>query len=170
MMIRAARVTDAGVLSQISFQSKRYWKYPEEYYQIWQEELLVTPEYIKKNNVFLCEEPSEAVAYYSIVNIAENIKISGIEIPRGYWLDHMFVRPSMIGSGLGRQMFVHLYTWCLSKSIEAIHILADPHSRGFYEKMGCAYQREYPSTIPGRTTPLLLLPIDGGYGSHRRKK
>lgn len=159
-MIRAARVSEDAILSQISFQSKKYWNYPEEYYQLWEKELLITPEYIRNNSVFVYEEQDEVTAYYSIVNITENIKVSGIEITEGHWLDHMFVRPHLIGSGLGRQMFVHLYNWCQTKSIETLHILADPYSRGFYEKMGCEYQHEHPSTIPGRTTPLLFFRID----------
>jgi GNAT superfamily N-acetyltransferase len=158
-MIRAARVNEAAVLSQISLQSKRYWNYPEEYYRLWEKELLITPEYIKTNVIFVYERQGKPVAYYSIVQISEDMKISGITITQGYWLDHMFVRPKLIGSGLGRQMFTHLSDWCLSKSVERIHLLADPHSRGFYEKMGCEYQQEYPSTIPGRTTPLFLFRI-----------
>ena len=147
------------MLSQISLQSKKYWNYPKEYYRIWEKELLITPEYIENNSVFVCEEKQQVVAYYSIVHVHENIKVAGIDISKGYWLDHMFVIPKLIGFGVGRQLFSHLYAWCTSQAIGKVHILADPHSRGFYEKMGCEYQREYPSTIPGRTTPLLVLAI-----------
>jgi hypothetical protein len=38
-------------------------------------------------------------------------------------------------------------------------ILADPNSRGFYEKMSCRYVEEYPSIIKGRTTPFLQLKV-----------
>jgi GNAT superfamily N-acetyltransferase len=155
-VMRAAKVHEANALSRISLQSKRYWKYPEEYYQVWAKELLVTAEYIRNNVVFVCEEQGEAVAYYSIVLLEDNITISGIELSKGHWLDHMFVSPHLIGKGLGRQMFDHLNIWCLSTSVKTIHVLADPHSGGFYEKMGCEYQHEHPSTIPGRTTPLFV--------------
>jgi hypothetical protein len=37
-----------------------------------------------------------------------------------------------------------------------LHVLADPHARFFYEKMGCLYQTQWPSSIPGRTLPYLI--------------
>lgn len=38
-------------------------------------------------------------------------------------------------------------------------ILSDPNARKFYEKMGCKYQKEYPSTITNRTTSWLVFKI-----------
>jgi N-acetylglutamate synthase-like GNAT family acetyltransferase len=67
----------------------------------------------------------------------------------------MFVDPANIGNGIGTALFHHLSGWCVAKRIRKVGILADPNSRGFYEKMGCTYVQEYPSTIKGRTTPWL---------------
>lgn len=158
-MIRAAAINEAETLSQISYASKRYWNYPQEYFQVWEKELLVTREYIKENMVFVGEEQGEVKAYYSVVNVVEDKTKLGVGFAKGYWLDHMFVLPDRIGSGLGRKMFVHLRNWCRNKAIRQVNILAEPYARGFYEKMGCQYEQEYPSTIPERTTPLLILPV-----------
>lgn len=58
-------------------------------------------------------------------------------------------------------MFDHLRKRYLSRGINELGILADSNSRGFYEKMGCVFKREYPSTIKNRTTPYLQLKIMG---------
>lgn len=157
--IRAAKTHEAAHLSEISLQSKKYWHYPDEYFQIWADELRVSPEYIKDNVVFVFEMEGVVVGYYSVVEMVEDRIISGIEITQGFWLDHMFILPEYIASGIGKEMFVHLHGWCQANGVVKLKILADPNARGFYEKMGCSYEKDYPSTIPGRTTPLLTLSI-----------
>lgn len=158
-MIRPAKETDRQRLTTISFSSKGYWKYPKEYFDIWKNELTLSSEYIQNNDVFVYEKNGLIVGYYSVVEIKENIEVSGIEIHKGFWLDHMFITPQNIGQGIGRKMFNHLRKWCQFTGVEKLGILADPNSRGFYEKMGCKYQKEFPSTISTRTTPWLVLKI-----------
>jgi GNAT superfamily N-acetyltransferase len=81
-------------------------------------------------------------------------------LAHGHWLEHMFVRPLDIGIGIGTELFSHLRRRCRENKIAALNILADPNARGFYEKMGCHYVQEVPSTIVGRTTPHLALVVD----------
>lgn len=50
--IRQAKPAESGDLTSISFASKRYWNYPEEYFEIWEKELTITPEYIDNNIVY----------------------------------------------------------------------------------------------------------------------
>lgn len=158
-MIRSAQQDEAQLLTEISFAAKGYWNYPEEYYAIWKNELTITPEYIEKNDILVYERDGAAVGYYAIVELHEDIEISGIKICKGYWLEHMFINPKHIGKGIGTRMFDNLRGRCSAKGISQLHILADPHARGFYEKMGCEYLREFPSTIENRTTPYMLLRI-----------
>jgi GNAT superfamily N-acetyltransferase len=158
-MIRHAKKEEAKILTRLSIESKRYWRYPKEYIQIWNEELIITPEYIEKNDVIAFEDDGKIVGYYSIVELNDDVEISGIKIDKRYWLEHMFIFPDHIGQGIGTNLFDHLKKRCKKKGITELKILADPNSKGFYEKMGCRYQREYPSTIAGRTTPLLSMKI-----------
>jgi GNAT superfamily N-acetyltransferase len=159
MPIRPARKNDAPPLTALSFESKGYWGYPKEYFEIWKNELTITPEYIQKSDVFVWEEESKILAYYSIVKLTNDVELAGIIIEKGYWLEHMFIHPVYLGRGIGTSLFDHLRKRCEMKGIAGLKILADPHSIGFYKKMGCKYQREYPSSIPGRTTPLLSLDL-----------
>lgn len=157
MPIRHATTGDAPTLTVLSFESKGHWEYPEEYFEIWKNELTITSEYIQKNDVFVWEEESKILGYYSIVKLKDDVEFAGIIIEKGYWLEHMFLLPVYLGRGIGTTLFAHLRKWCEMREIGELKILADPHSIGFYKKMGCKYQREYPSSIPGRTTPLLSL-------------
>lgn len=156
-LIRPAETRDAEALTVISFASKRYWDYPDAYFDIWKDELTITPDYIREHTVWVLEKDKTPAGYYAVVHVAADFSVSGILIPKGIWLDHYFLAPECIGSGLGRHMFAHLKAWCRTNSIEQVSILADPHAGKFYEKMGCRFIRDYPSTIPGRTTPLFKL-------------
>ncbi len=154
-MIRSAKSNEADVLTGISFASKRYWNYPEEYFEVWRNELTIHSDYIVENDVFVFEDKSTIIGYYSIVELKDTIEIAGITIDKGFWLEHMFIEPQHIGHGIGTLLFKHLRQRCITRGITKLKILADPNARGFYEKMGCIYMREYPSTIKNRTTPLL---------------
>lgn len=154
-MIRTAKKKDVEILTDISFESKGYWQYPKHYFDIWKDELTITIEYIKKNRVFVIEQKGRIVGYYSLVELKEDLTISDITLNKGFWLDHMFLLPQFIGKGLGAKIFKHLVEQCKKLQISSFSVLADPNSKRFYEKMGCKYQKEYPSTIKNRTTPLL---------------
>jgi GNAT superfamily N-acetyltransferase len=156
-MMRVAQQHDAKILTNISFASKGYWGYPQQYFETWSTELTITPEYIDKHDVFVYENDGVISGYYSIVELPVDIELSGITISAGFWLEHMFVEPLHIGKGIGAIMFKHLREQHLNKKIYELKILSDPNARGFYEKMGCQYVREYPSTIKNRTTSYLLL-------------
>jgi len=71
----------------------------------------------------------------------------------------MFIVVDRIGKGIGTKLFSHVRENCDSRGISELGILSDPNARGFYEKMGCEYIQEYPSTIKNRTTPYLKLKI-----------
>jgi GNAT superfamily N-acetyltransferase len=158
-MIRPATQDDAAILTRISIASKGHWRYPLEYFEVWKNELTISADYIGKNEVYIYEAGHEIVGYYSIVTLPEDLVVSGITLRKGFWLEHMFIDPPHIGKGIGTKLFRHLRNRCEENGINELGILADPNSRGFYEKMGCRYIGEYPSTINNRTTPYLNLKI-----------
>jgi GNAT superfamily N-acetyltransferase len=160
-MIRQAKIQEADILTKISFSSKGYWSYPKEYYDIWSNELTISSDYIENNDVFVFESDGEIIGYYSIVALKHDIELVGVRLSKGFLLEHMFIEPRSIGKGIGKKMFDHLRQRCGDRGINKLGILADPNSKRFYEKMGCEYRREYPSTIKNRTTPYLQLRIIG---------
>ena len=158
-MIRPARTDEFGILTRISFASKGYWNYPQEYFDLWQRELTIDTDYIQENDVFVFESRGKVVAYYSMIHLAKDMEISEIRLAKGFWLEHMFIEPAHIGQGIGTKMFEHVRRRCKVLGIRLLRILSDPNSRGFYEKMGCEFLMEFPSNIPNRTTPYFLLRI-----------
>lgn len=154
-VIQRAEPADHELLTTISFRSKSHWAYPEHYLQIWKNELTITPEYIERNEVFVCKLQGTAVAYYSLVELAEELTLAKVTLAAGLWLDHMFVLPEYIGQGLGRSLFLHCRNRLSARGASCLHILADPNAEGFYLKMGCQHCSLYPSSIPGRDTPYL---------------
>ncbi|WP_394698361.1 hypothetical protein [uncultured Desulfobacter sp.] len=48
-------------------------------------------------------------------------------------------------------MFEHLRKRCISRGVHDLSILADPNSRGFYEKMGCEYKHEHGFSCHAKT-------------------
>jgi GNAT superfamily N-acetyltransferase len=159
-MIRRAEIADAELLTQVSFASKGYWGYPESYFKVWARELTVSSDYINENDVFVYEAGGLVVGFYSMIQLHDDLDISGITLGKGFWLDHMFVKPESIGLGIGTHLFNHLDQRCKKIGVTQLGVLADPNARGFYEKMGCTYVKEYPSTIKNRTTPYLVLCFD----------
>lgn len=154
-MIRRALLSENSALTNIAFASKGYWGYPQEYFQVWNEELTITLDYLRANLVYVYEILGKPAAFYSIVNLQNDIEYKNDCIEAGIWLDHMFIHPDSIRRGIGRQLFNHFVGQAETHSWYSVKILSDPNARGFYETMGCTYLREFPSSIGGRTTPLL---------------
>ncbi len=167
-MIRRAYADDSFALTRIAFASKRYWNYPEEYFIVWEKELTVTQEYIESNEVYLYEYHRRISAFFSLVRLVDGIEYRGEMIPSGLWLDHMFVEPSCIGRGIGSEMMNWARGVALRLNYGSFHIFADPHSKGFYLKMHCEFIRNFPSSIEGRTTPLMLCTVPAAGSLARR--
>lgn len=154
--IRKAYPADSAALTALSFAAKRYWNYPEEYFDIWKEELTITPEYIQKHLVYTAEVDGELIGYASVVEVQKDFWAGKLFVQKGFWLEHLFIHPSYIGRGLGTKLMAWVENVCGKQGIKHLLILSDPHARGFYDKMGCQYVQECPSSIEGRTVSLYI--------------
>jgi maltose O-acetyltransferase len=154
ILIRRASPVDAEILTEISFASKRYWNYPESYFEIWQDELTITEHYIQENLVNLVELNGMIVGYYAIVKNDADFWAGNVFVMQGYWLEHIFIRPGYIRKGIGSRLIDHARTVCRGLGIDRLYIFSDPHARGFYERIGASYLREPPSNIEGRKVAL----------------
>src|SRR5690242_4515180 len=92
-LIRKALEHESDVLTDISFSSKRYWNYPEEYFDVWKDELTITPAYINRNLVCVAEVNGQIVGYLSIVEVENDFWAGTVFVKKGYWLEHIFIRP-----------------------------------------------------------------------------
>src|SRR5665647_1437698 len=78
-------------LTDISFAAKQYWSYPEEYYDIWRDELTITENYIDKNLVFVVIYEEEIVGFSSVVEVENPFGSGEVFIEKGCWLDHLYI-------------------------------------------------------------------------------
>ena len=148
MKIRNALPEDAGALTKIAHDAKRHWGYPERWIAHWQDDLTISPEFVAANQVYVAESEGNLLGFYALV-----IKDAKAE------LDHMWVAPAYIGSGVGKELFLHAMQTAAGQKIDSVEILADPNAAGFYRKMGAHQVGEVTSEIEGqpRTLPRLIV-------------
>ncbi|WP_339071047.1 GNAT family N-acetyltransferase [Chitinophaga sp. 212800008-4] len=134
-----AEISDADPLTQIAFHSKRYWDYPEEWIQLWTEDLTITPEYISKNQVIKIINEDILAGFYALEYKEKQLYI-------GYF----WMLPEFIGKGLGKEAFTDLRNRCLAMNEPIVDVESDPNAEGFYIKMGAEKVRSISTRIEGR--------------------
>ncbi len=145
--IRAARPRDADALSRLAHASKAHWGYDAAFLEAASADLNVSPAFIEKHDVFLMEDPDGAVlGFYGLM-----------PTPEAFSVEHLFVAPGAIGTGVGARLFAHLVETARGRGATRIHIGSDPNAEGFYVKQGARRIGTTPSIIPNRVLPLLEL-------------
>ena len=159
-MIIKAHPSYAKKLTKLSIASKSHWDYSDEEMAVFETELQITEDYIYKNDVWVYKEDDVIIAYYSTQTKLTDTFETNVKIPKGYWLDHMFVDPKYIGTGIGAKLFTHFVDQCTLKEINKALILADPNAVDFYIKKGALHKKDFPSSIENRKIPYLELSIE----------
>ena len=148
-MIRRASTTEAATLSQIALDAKRYWGYPEHWIKHWEADLTISPEFITDNQVFVAEIEGQIRGFYALTLSGEKAE-----------LEHMWVMPQYIGTGVGKELFLDAMERAAAMSVQEVEILADPNAAGFYERMGATRIGETESSIDGEVRKLPRLKIE----------
>ena len=94
--IRTAQPEEADLLTQIALAAKRHWHYPESWIEDWKADLTITPDFIANHEVFVAIVDESIAGCCALVvtgNLAE--------------IEHMWIRPEHMGSGVGRALFEH---------------------------------------------------------------
>lgn len=159
MKIEQAQEADYKALTDIAFSAKRYWNYPESYYELWCGELTITAAYITENIVFKAIHEETVVGFYSIVDNPSDAYFGDVFVKKGIWLEHIFVKPEYHRQGAGRLLIKHVKKICQAMGVETLSIFVDPFARGFYDKIGAHFAYESKSSIPGRFIPVYELKI-----------
>jgi maltose O-acetyltransferase len=159
VQIEKAKEIDSDILTEIAFAAKRHWKYPENYYDRWREELTITKNYIKQNIVYKSQYLDSVIGFYSIVENKQDLYSGDIFIKRGFWLEHIFIKPDYHKKGVGQIMINHAKHISKDLGIINLMIFVDPFAKGFYEKIGADYLYDSKSSIPDRLIPVYKLKI-----------
>jgi N-acetylglutamate synthase-like GNAT family acetyltransferase len=149
LKIRKATTEDAPVLTTIAHDAKRHWGYPEHWIEHWQDDLTISPDFVAANQVYVAESEGDLLGFYALVIRKDKAE-----------LDHMWVAPAHIGTGVGRELFIHAMQTAAGENISAVEILSDPNAAGFYRKMGAHQVGETTSEVDGQSRALPRLTID----------
>ena len=151
MSIRRASPEDAATLTQIAHEAKRHWGYPEHWLAHWKDDLTISPDFVAANQVFVAENENQITGFYALIIRQEKAE-----------LDHMWVAPEHIGSGVGKELFIHAMQSAARRNVSEIEILSDPNAEGFYRKMGAHRIGETVSELDGQPRSLPRLTINPG--------
>jgi N-acetylglutamate synthase-like GNAT family acetyltransferase len=149
LKIRKAAAADAPTLTAIAHDAKKHWGYPEHWIQHWQDDLTISPDFVTANQVYVAEREGDLLAFYALIIQKEKAE-----------LDHLWVAPAHIGTGVGKELFIHAMQTAAGQNIHAVEIVSDPNAAGFYRKMGAHQIGETTSEIDGQSRTLPRLTVD----------
>jgi len=136
--IRKAIPEESPSLTRIAHSAKQYWGYPEHWIKHWEADLTITDDFIKNNHVYVAESEGEICGFYALC-------VSGSKAE----LEHMWVAPNYIGTGVGKELFLDAMDRSTAMSVSQVGITADPNAAGFYAHMGATQVGEIESEIDG---------------------
>lgn len=159
MYLRKAEIGDAKELTKVALEAKKSLGYPDEYFDIWKDELTITTKYVEENIIFVMIYSGNIIGFYSIVNVPENFTAGKVEVEKGFWLDHIFILPEFQRKGIGKSFIDHAVRKAKGLKIDNLQIFADPKSAKFYDRIGAEYVKHSPSSIEGRDIPVYRLKL-----------
>lgn len=148
-MIRPASTDEASFLTTIALEAKRYWGYPEHWIKHWESDLTISPEFIRDNHVYVAEENDEIQGFYALIVAGNKAE-----------LDHLWVTPTRIGTGIGKELFLDAMERAASLHVDAVEISSDPNAAGFYKRMGATQIGEIDASLDGQPRKLPRLKIE----------
>jgi len=133
-----------SALTQIAHDAKRYWGYPENWIKHWHDELTISSDFVNTNDVYVLVSEDEVRGFYALVVRKDKAE-----------LEHLWVAPKYIGTGVGKELFLHAMQRAGAGNVSELQISSDPNAEGFYQKMGAhrigevrADMDDKPRTVP----------------------
>jgi GNAT superfamily N-acetyltransferase len=147
--LRPARTDECDLLGRIAVASKGHWGYDQAFLEACRPALAVFEDEVP--DIVVAERDGAVAGWYRLAG----------EPPDGL-LDDLWVRPDVIGTGLGRLLWTDAVRTARRRGLRTLLIEADPHAEGFYRAMGAERAGEVASgTIAGRTLPLMVFDVPG---------
>lgn len=149
VLIRPARATEAGILTELALRSKAHWGYDAQFLEACRDELTVAANEVTRRRALVADQDGHIVGFTTLQG----------EPPTGV-LGMMFVDPQAIGQGIGRLLFEHTITAGRDLGFTELTIDADPNAEPFYRAMGAVRTGSVPSgSIAGRVLPQMVVAI-----------
>ena len=147
--IRRSTPEEADTLTQIALDAKRHWGYPDHWIQHWESDLTITSDFIRDNHVYVAEENGAIHGFYAL-RVGDN-KAE---------LEHMWVTPASIGTGVGKELFLDAMERAAKLDVNAVAIVSDPNAAGFYRRMGATQIGETDASPEGQSRTLPRLKVE----------
>lgn len=148
MIMLKATPQDARALTSLTLQSKAYWGYTTQQMALWQDQLTITPVYLKNHDVrkLVKKDTNIITGYYSYYKEGNTVV-----------LDNLFVLPGYIGLGVGRRLLEDFLHSMKQAGNTLITVDADPNAEGFYAAFGFKTIGHKVTQIEGRFLPVMEL-------------
>jgi GNAT superfamily N-acetyltransferase len=146
--IRDARPGEADELTVIAHASKAHWGYPQEWIEMWRDDLTVTEDFLAEHLVLVAESEGRLVGFSAVVGDGEQRELDGL-----------FVVPGSLRQGIGKQLLAVAIARVRPEGVQALRIVSDPHAEAFYKSQGAVWIGEQPSVPQGRKLPVLRLEL-----------
>lgn len=149
LKIIKANPDDDKILTEITKKSKAHWGYSDEQMEKWSQDLMISKDYIRNNEIYKLLVNNETIAYYSYFNINENtVK-----------LDNLFVVPEEMGKGYGKMLMNDCINKTKKEKTAMIILEADPNAEKFYEGFGFLKISQIETSIKNRFLPVMELKL-----------
>ncbi len=117
--------------------------------ELWRPGLEVSPGFVRDNEVYVAVSEGEPVGFYALVGGG-----------RGLDLEHLWVLPAWIGTGLGQKLFGHAMRRAQELGARTLTIESDPNAEGFYRRMGARRAGENVYELEGRERALPVMVVE----------
>jgi len=139
-----------AALSALCLRSKGYWGYGSEFLEACRVPLTLTQDNVKGTDIGVAREDDRFIGMVQVEVSEETAE-----------LDKLFVAPSYIGIGLGRDLLNWACNLAYWQGARHMRIASDPGALRFYLAAGAVEIGTVQSeAIRSRTLPLLLLPLE----------
>jgi len=126
MVIRPADPDEGERLREIAAAAKGLWGYEPGRLHAWAGSLDLSPGRLAEAHAFVAEVGERAIGWAEILPPEGGVCV----------LEHLWVEPARIRSGVGTRLFGHAAGRARDLGATAMEWEAEPHALGFYARMG----------------------------------
>ena len=118
----------------------------QELIKLWENDLTITENYIKKSKTYHIEKDETIIGFYSFFE----------QEPKVVCLDNVFIKPDYIGKGFGRILMEDFFKKIKKTEYDRVVLNSDPNAVSFYEKFGFGTLMLESTKIEGRFLPVMI--------------
>ncbi|RYZ52584.1 MAG: GNAT family N-acetyltransferase [Proteobacteria bacterium] len=116
---------NAAALTELLYNSRSVWDYPEDYANASKPLLRITPSFIEENTVYQLIESGQTIAFYSFTAAEFGRELNNFWVARGQQ-----------GKGFGTVLWRDAIKVARENNWDPFFILPDPGAESFYLRMG----------------------------------